>query len=126
MPSWREMSYDSLAAAKALLAAEHCRSAVSRAYYAVYSRITAELVGKAMFPDGYEGPHHEDLDDLFFDYLSKVSIRDRWRYASSVKQLYVRRLEADYQPSATVDKALAMDVLVAASDVFRVIEASYE
>ena len=124
--TWKEISLDSLAAAKALLADEHYRSAVSRAYYAVYSRIVGALVGKATFPSGYEGPHHEDLDDLFFDYLSRVSIRDRWRYASSVKQLYVKRLEADYQPSATVDMALARDVVVLASEVFRVIEASYE
>jgi len=55
--TWLDLARTAREAANRLLTEDHYRSAVARAYYAVYSKITHEVAGLAM-PPGREGPSH--------------------------------------------------------------------
>lgn len=120
------MSLDSLEAAKKLLAAGRWRSSLSRAYYAVYARVTAELAGKASFAVGREGPSHDDLPDLLFDYLTRLSPRDRWSYPRTVAFMYQSRVSADYKPSQTIGEAEARHAVSQSDAFFKAMEAAYD
>lgn len=125
MAAWKEVSLDSLAAAKELLASGRWRSSVSRAYYAVYARICEELQGLATFPEGRSGPSHDDLPDMAFDYVRMLEMPDRNRLWRTIRHLYEHRIEADYGPGRTVNERLARECVMAADQVFKMLEAMH-
>lgn len=122
MATWKEISLDDLAAAKELLAAGHWRSSVSRCYFAVYARITAELVGRVVFRPGYEAPIHAALPDNARDFLSRLAYPRRLRVSEAVEMLYVMRLEADYQASVEIGRDFAVEALSTGQLVFDVLQ----
>lgn len=58
--TWLDVARDAREAANRLVTEDHYRSAVSRAYYAAYSKVTYELVATAglPMPPDREGPSH--------------------------------------------------------------------
>jgi uncharacterized protein (UPF0332 family) len=120
--TWRELSLDSLRAAKALLDAGHLRSSVSRAYYAAYCAAASELAGRGVtFAHGWNNPSHEQLPDLI---LNNTALpRDqRWRVNKALRILRRAREDADYRPGVTVDRSLAVACIHSAIDVLEVLE----
>jgi uncharacterized protein (UPF0332 family) len=98
METWLDIARSNQRAAASLFDEGHYRSAVSRAYYTVYARVTHALVlqGVAM-PEGQEGPRHQKLVPLIGDNLRKPAFVGRL-----VRRLYLMRCHADYIPSVTV------------------------
>jgi uncharacterized protein (UPF0332 family) len=121
MVDWREMGFGSIKAAKELLkhrrdqpdqTDDFLRSSISRAYYAVFSITTAELLHTNVnFKPGWEGPTHTKLPQLARNNLKNLSVRDRRDLCTIIRRLYLARIDADYTPGATIDRTLAFSVL---------------
>lgn len=121
MADWREMGFGSLKAAKELLKRredqpdqidDFLRSSISRAYYAVFSITTSELLRHDVsFKPGWEGPTHTKLPQLARNNLKKLSLRNRRDLCTIIRRLYLARIDADYTPGATIDRTLAFSVL---------------
>ena len=123
--TWDEIGRDSLEAAKLLREAGRHRSSVSRAYYAAYAKVTGLVAPFADFPEDREGPSHEKLPTMASDYLTRLAFRERQRVESSLERLYVRRIEADYKMSFTVDDEMSLAALQEASRTFELLEKYY-
>lgn len=108
-----------------MLAAERWRSSVSRGYYATFTLVVSELSGKANFPPHRETPSHDDLPEMLFDYLTRLSIQDRWLYRSLARRMYQHRVSADYRQSQTVDRAEALQVVNWAEAFAKAMETAY-
>ena len=119
MPVWRELARDSYGAASLLAQARRWRSAVSRAYYAVFALVAFALVRKGVtMPRGREGPSHAKLAALVSTHLPELG-GAKWRVFGQVKGLYALRIDADYMPSSRVDRARSYVALSMMSEVFR-------
>ena len=123
--TWDEIGRDSLEAAKLLREAGRHRSSVSRAYYAVYARITAAIASTAVFVEDREGPGHDSLPDLAFDHLSRLTYGQRREIETSVRRLYQARIYADYHPSRVVANAESRQSVLLADRVFRKLDKHY-
>ena len=115
---WNMMASSSYGAAGLLAQERYERSAVSRAYYAVYSRIAHVLASRGLtFADGREGPGHEQLADLVLHHLRMLG-QYRWYVAEDLRKLYKMRLEADYRPSHPVGVTDAQKAVRAMNRIF--------
>src|SRR4026208_974990 len=111
MATWQELSQESLASAKTLVAEGRLRNSVSRAYYAAYAAVTAELTARGMsFAHGWNNPAHEQVPDLVGNNLP-LPRATRWRLRSSMRILRRAREDADYRPGVSVDQSLALNCL---------------
>ena len=114
---WQEMARMSEEAARLAEAGGCLRPAASRYYYAAYQAVTALLLYQGLKPpEGREAWSHEDTPALLQDQLQTL-IRSRDRrddLAARLKELYRRRLTADYQGTRSVD---ATQVIKAGRDV---------
>lgn len=106
MASWRELSNECRQAAWVLHERGHYRSALNRAYYAVFSEVTRALhIAGVKMPMGWEGPSHLKVVNgtLISDHLGKwlrpQEIGKLIHYAAT---LYKYRRVADYEPSSEV------------------------
>ena len=115
MTSWPDIARDNLTAAKVLRDAGHSRSAVSRAYYAVFSVIVARL------PDE-RSPAHRDLPRLVDRHMGDLPEWKRRWLKSLIRGLYRLRLNADYAPAEPIDSAAARDAIRDCSTTFRLLE----
>ncbi|MCA9450171.1 MAG: HEPN domain-containing protein, partial [Candidatus Omnitrophica bacterium] len=60
--TWLDLARDSRQAANVMVQHGRYRSAISRSYYAVYSRVTYELISSGVkMPASKEGPTHSKL-----------------------------------------------------------------
>jgi uncharacterized protein (UPF0332 family) len=102
--SWLEVARDARRAASRLLTESHFRSAVARAYYAGYSKVTHELVsvGGLPMPPGREGPNHIRVRRLIETSMPNMAQAKRDKLSEMLGRLYALRIEADYRPSSTV------------------------
>jgi hypothetical protein len=83
---------------------------MSRAYYAVYSKVTHILATTpgVTFPVNREGPNHPGelgtggIRRLIESSLPKMTQQRRVKLSELVGRLYTLRVDADYKPSATV------------------------
>jgi len=104
--SWLDLARESRRAALYLVGEDCPRSAVSRAYYAAYARISHELLALGVsMPPGRNGPSHSKLRVLILDALSR-RIPDRGRRAAIsdwVGRLYALRVGADYMKDASFE-----------------------
>ena len=121
--TWDEIGRDSLEAAKLLREAGRHRSSVSRAYYAVYARVTAELVEVIPFSPEREGPSHKSLPLLARNYLSRLDFPTRLLLRDRIQSLYDLRVEADYKPAKPITVAKAQVAIEQAEWVFETIDA---
>ena len=118
--TWLDLSRDCRKAASELVRKDRFRSAAARAYYAVYSKVSYEIVLAGLpFPTNREGPSHHKLKHMIEENLSCLGDRDR-RFALSriVSRLYVLRLDADYRPSILFGAREAREAVSLMNKVF--------
>jgi hypothetical protein len=130
MQDWQELGIDSLRAAKALLKADKAelsRSIASRAYYAAYSVVTAEIVkrsSKMHFRNGWQNPAHSDLPRYVRQFLGHLPRHTQRNINTNLRVLWYLRVDADYRPRASVDTQAALSSCRVASAVFHDLEVS--
>jgi uncharacterized protein (UPF0332 family) len=104
MATWWELASDSRKAANRLIQDQHHRSAVSRAYYAVYSKVAHELTERGItMPKDREGPSHAKVRALIETRLTALPLAKRQALSRMVGSLYTMRILADYKPTTSVD-----------------------
>jgi uncharacterized protein (UPF0332 family) len=122
MANWKTLADENYAAAHLLVRDGRWRSALNRAYYAVYARTAGLLTAaRIAMPAGREGPHHSVLPDLVAKRLVRLGAK-RWSASSLVRGLYGLRVIADYRPSVTVeetDARAAVGMMMRAFQVLR-------
>ena len=123
MATWKELSDDSLAAAKALLRQGCLCSCISRAYYAAYSAATSELrkAKGVRFRYGWSNPSHEQLPRLIRGKLS-LPESSRRELLRAIRRLRMAREDADYRPAVSIDRILAVNIVRAACLFVRIPE----
>lgn len=118
MDSWARLAADSLDAAGELYRAGRFRSSVSRSYFAGFSAVTHNLVMRgANFAPGREAPSHTSLREMVEANLGGLSRSRRHRLRSMLNESYAWRIDADYRPAVTVDRMLARNAMINASQV---------
>jgi uncharacterized protein (UPF0332 family) len=126
LATWKELSIDSLLAARRLATDGHLRSSISRAYYAAYCAIAGELAAQGLsFPYGWNNPSHEPLPDLVSHNLP-LPLSTRHRLSRKIRLLRRAREDADYRPGTTVDRALTLQCLRDARTVLMELQVSDE
>ncbi|MCK4342425.1 MAG: HEPN domain-containing protein [Phycisphaerae bacterium] len=118
------MAHDARLAAQDCIEGEHYRSAVSRAYYAMFSAVTGALISVGLEPRKVRGtwPHTQ------LPMIVRKNLRDRIGHsrAKEIKRLltyaYTHRTIADYYPGWTVDRPGAQRILADTDDVLRILE----
>ncbi len=104
MGNWLDLARDSRNAASRLIVDRHSRSAISRAYYAVYSKVTHELLQNGvLMPKDREGPSHAKLRALVESNFYHMPREKREALSRMIGFLYAMRVMADYSPEALVD-----------------------
>lgn len=117
--TWLELAMDARRAAKKLARDSHVRSAVSRAYYAVYSKVTHELVsGGVTMPPHRHGPSHHRLRQIIEKGPSRIRLSKRVALSRMVSRLYVLRLDADYKPVSLIDDREAREAVAMMDTIF--------
>jgi len=109
--AWLDLANDARRSANRLLAAEHFRSWLSRAYYAAYSKVTHALAATpgVTFRPNREGPDHPGelgtggIRRLIETTMPNMPHDRRGKLSELVGRLYTLRIDADYKPSATVE-----------------------
>jgi Uncharacterized conserved protein related to C-terminal domain of eukaryotic chaperone, SACSIN len=122
MATWQEMSIDCRDAAKDLLAANRYRSSISRSYYAAYCAVTGALEGVVDFAHAGNNPAHEVLANLILNNLYDTPERTRRDLRQAVSRLWKVRVEADYIPSAYIDRSIAVNAFRDANRVLLALE----
>ena len=124
MTTWREVSLDCYEAAGSLYRAKRWRSSASRAYYAAFSVVTAELQGRLVFRPGYETPPHRELPNLIEKHLTGLAVGPRRELKQIVRRLYTLRLMADYRRLQTTDEQSARRALSDVQAAYRILGVS--
>ncbi len=122
MATWQDMSEDCLKAAKKLLEEGLFRRSISSSYYAAYSAVTAELVAKGVsFAHGWNNPAHEQLPELV---MNNINLPRKAKHELRKALLILRpsRENADYRPQVSIDRRLALESVVLAQSVIRILE----
>src|SRR5258707_5412501 len=113
------MSLDSLRAAKLLAVQGHLRSSISRAYYAAYCAVAAELTARGLsFARGWNNPSHDQMPRMVAYNLS-LATEIRRGVNRRIRVLRGLREDADYRPGAAIDRADARVSLQQAAWVMR-------
>ena len=128
--TWHELAHQARRAASKLVGDEP-RSCVSRAYYAVYAKVTHELnqLPSVTFAERREAPSHPGIADdggpgdggirrLIERAMTGLPPDRRRRLSQLVGELYALRVDADYRPSRTVDVGTARRALALMTIVF--------
>ena len=103
MSSWLEVAAENRKAATILMLQSLHRCNISRAYYAVYARVTHALLSISVsMPRSMEGPSHKKLRPLVETHLRNLDEDQRQALSGIITKLYNMRCEADY----TVSKAI--------------------
>ncbi len=125
MSDWADIANDSLAAAKELKESGRVRSCLSRAYYSAYAGVTGELVSclGSIGPNGRENPGHEQVVKMVKHNLNpeRFSLKQRQELGRCFKRLLSFRIEADYDPSSSLDEQDAVLSLKHASRVLAIL-----
>lgn len=135
LQAWRQMARDSFSATNRLLGqdrpgvarapthdGQHWRSAISRAYYAVYARVVAGLLVCGVTMPAKGSPSHVSLPGLVLNNMTTLQRGSRARLSSAIDTLYKLRIAADYQPRAAVDQSGALESAGLMAGVFRVLK----
>ena len=103
MDDWLTMATDNWGAARDLFIAQRWRSAMSRAYYCVFGRATAALIGSGMtLPLGRESWSHKAVPNMVLEHLERLNLQERQRLFGMIVTLYSLRIIADHVPSSAV------------------------
>lgn len=119
MATWTELSRESLQAASSLARVGLWRSSINRSYYAAYCAVTGELAKRRVsFARGWNNPAHEQLPSLIEHNLA-LPRATRRRLKTILRLLRRAREDADYRPTITIDRALALNSLRDAAAVMK-------
>lgn len=122
MAMWRDISIRNEEAAKRLMQAGLFRSAVSRAYCAVYAAVTGRLIAAgAVQETDADNPSHKALPELVESNLAGLRTWQRRDLKSSVRRLYQLRIDADYRARARVEDVEAAQGLIEMAFALRII-----
>ena len=122
MANWLDIANDSYGAASALVEQKRWRSAISRAYYAAFSRVANLLVSHGVsMPKDWEGPSHAKIAGLICEKLTFLHDL-RWRIFHWIRALYALRIDADYRPSMDMGGAHARLAISLMGNVFHYLE----
>lgn len=123
--SWRQLARDAVSAATVCRSASRARSAVSRAYYALYSAATAWLIDAGEAPPVRGNWPHRELPTVVTLVLRrrKTSENRRRDIVRNLRVCYSMRLDADYQPGRTVDDSVAGEAVRSALSAMRLLGA---
>jgi uncharacterized protein (UPF0332 family) len=118
--TWLDVARDAREAANMLLTEARYRSAVARAYYAAYSKITHELTATAglPMPPGREGPGHSRVRPVIETSMPNMAPAKRDKLSELLGRLYGLRIDADYRPSAVVEGAEAREAISIMKTIF--------
>ena len=118
--NWLDVARDARQAANRLVTENHYRSAVARAYYAAYSKITHELVATAglLMPPGREGPSHSRIRPIIETSMPNMAQEKRDKLSEMLGRLYALRIEADYRPSSEVEGTEAREAISMMKTIF--------
>ena len=115
-----------LADAQDLLERGRLRSALSRAYYAVYHLCVLLFEQHGLEPQHFAGinkrpaqmwEHRIIKVEFFHQFVVKRKLFE-WQRGVILRQLYSDRLRADYRPEAVISESYARGVFKSASDLF--------
>ena len=84
--------------------------------------MTSKLAGRITFDYGGNNLAHGDLPNLIFHNLNVASETARRDIRQAVAQLWKARVEADYVPTAYIDRDIALNALRDASRILRLLE----
>jgi len=116
--TWLELARDSRKSASVLVNGFH-RSAVSRSYYAAYSKVTMELCSLGItMPADRESPTHRKIRPLIEGNLTTMDREKRLALSRIVGRLYTMRISADYSPSLAVGAREAREAISLMNKVF--------
>ncbi|MBW3539771.1 MAG: HEPN domain-containing protein [Planctomycetes bacterium] len=118
--TWLDVARDARKAASALVVQDRYRSAVARAYFAAFSKVTHELVvtvGLPM-PAHREGPSHARIRPIIQTSMPHMAQNKRDKLSELIGRLYTLRIDADYKPSSEVGIAEARAAISMMTTVF--------
>ena len=123
--TWYNLASDARKAANRLVSENH-RSCLSRAYYAVYSKVTFDLsaIPGVAFPLGDEGLRHPGklgtggIRRLVEGNITTLDEGQRVKLSELIGRLYTLRCVADYRPSMDVDARDAREAISIMNTVF--------
>lgn len=121
MATWQQLAADNIRVAHLLFDQKEYRSSITRAYYAVYSAITSELVNRqVIFARGWNNPSHDQLVRL----IQRAGFVKETRRGMGSTILFLRRAreDADYRPTVTVDRETNLKCLRMAAALLRDLE----
>jgi len=118
--NWLDVARDAREAANRLLTEDHYRSAVARAYFAAYSKISHELVAIAglPMPPGREGPGHNRIRPVIESSMPNMIQAKRDKLSEMIGRLYALRIDADYRPSIEVEGTEAREAISLMKTIF--------
>jgi len=126
---WAEMSLNSFRAAQMLHSNAFYRSAISRAYYAIYAAIVAELTTVKGIHFAYQGsnPTHDSLPKMIGNLDSR---RYSWtwkkRTLSTFNALRQARIMADYGAFKHIDVELSRRCLLLGNELIKTLVSEEE
>jgi len=104
---WKKLSRDCEMSAQKLKEAGYLRGCLNRAYYAVYSAATMQLLANGYSPEPRrEGPPHGEVFNLCGK-IAALSDERLGRISEQIRILYRMRLDADYFARKTVTMRMA-------------------
>jgi uncharacterized protein (UPF0332 family) len=117
---WLDLARDARKSANGLVAQSLFRSAVSRAYYAAYSKITHELavIAALPMPPAREGPSHKRIRPIIESSMPNMNQAKRIKLSELIGRLYTLRIDADYKPSIEVDDTEAREAVSIMKTIF--------
>lgn len=123
---WLDLARDARISANQLIAQDHYRSCISRAYYAAYSKVTHELIASAglTMPKDREGPSHPGkvgsggIRRMIESGMPQMNGPKRVKLSELVGRLYTLRIDADYKPSVAIDGRDAREALSIMKTIF--------
>lgn len=118
--NWLDLARAARKSANTLLTEDHFRSAVSRAYYAAYSKVTHELVaiGALPTPPNREGFSHARIRPVIETSMPNMAQARRDKLSELLGRLYTLRIDADYRPSIEVEGTEAREAISIMKTIF--------
>jgi uncharacterized protein (UPF0332 family) len=108
--NWTALAAERTRAAEVLRDQGLYRDAVNRVYYAVYSHAVERVHGFGPFKDGrWTNPPHDEVPGLL-GRLTGYSNESKKEMRSVFKELFKKRVDADYRPGVLIDEAVVRHV----------------
>ena len=108
--NWSNLERDRIKAAEILRDQGLPRDAVNRVYYSVYSRAAESVHRFGPFKGGrWANPPHDEVPGLL-GRLSGYSNESKAEMRSIFKELFKKRVDADYRPGVIIDETVIRQV----------------